>query len=182
MQILNLLNKKFGKLFVIKYSGLNKANKATWLCKCDCGKEIIVRSCSLTKKNKGTKSCGCLRKNNGKLNGEKKTYSILESIDLILYEYIKSSKRRKIDWKLTRDQFINLISKNCHYCEEAPSKIKKVYKYNGIDRIDNNEGYTLANCVSCCWKCNRMKNNLSIADFINQVIKISIKFKSHPVP
>ena len=31
---------------------------AHWLCKCDCGNEVIVRSDRLT--TSGTKSCGCL--------------------------------------------------------------------------------------------------------------------------
>ena len=42
---------------------LIKLGKARWLCKCDCGKEVIVRGNNL---KHGTKSCGCKRKENGK--------------------------------------------------------------------------------------------------------------------
>lgn len=37
--LINLIGRKFGKLVVIEYSGLNKYMKATWLCKCECGNE-----------------------------------------------------------------------------------------------------------------------------------------------
>lgn len=45
---------RYGKLTVLKFIGDKK-----WLCRCDCGNEIIVRSCNLS--NGHTNSCGCLR-------------------------------------------------------------------------------------------------------------------------
>lgn len=50
--------KKYGKLTVLKEFGKNKYNRITYLCKCDCGNEIVVDSNSLCRGN--TKSCGCL--------------------------------------------------------------------------------------------------------------------------
>lgn len=47
---------KFERLTVIKRVGSNKHKQSTWLCKCDCGNEIIVVGNSLTSGN--TKSCG----------------------------------------------------------------------------------------------------------------------------
>ncbi|MEK0337174.1 MAG: hypothetical protein QQN41_07060, partial [Nitrosopumilus sp.] len=38
----------------------NNQRQSRWLCKCDCGKEIIILGYNL--KNGTTKSCGCLRK------------------------------------------------------------------------------------------------------------------------
>jgi hypothetical protein len=37
--------------------------------------------------------------------------------------------------------------------------------YNGIDRINNEEGYTSNNTVSCCFTCNRMKGTMSSEEF-----------------
>ena len=51
--------------------------------------------------------------------------------------------------------------------------------YNGIDRIDNSKGYEKYNSVSCCEKCNRMKNILGKAEFIKQCILIS-KYQIDP--
>jgi hypothetical protein len=49
----------FGKLTVICRAGSNRDRKATWLCKCECGKEAVVAGRSL--RCGETKSCGCLR-------------------------------------------------------------------------------------------------------------------------
>ena len=55
----DLTGRKFGKLTVLKLSGLNKHGERIWLCKCDCGNTVTVNSYALTKGH--TKSCGCYR-------------------------------------------------------------------------------------------------------------------------
>ena len=47
----DITGQKFGKLIVIKRSGINK-----WLCGCDCGNEKVVDRNSLI--TGGTRSCG----------------------------------------------------------------------------------------------------------------------------
>jgi hypothetical protein len=53
----DLTNKRFGRLLVIKRVE-NKKNHPCWLCRCECGKEVIIIGQSL--KSGVTKSCGCL--------------------------------------------------------------------------------------------------------------------------
>lgn len=53
----NLEGMKFGKLTVIKQSGVDKRRKAMWECYCDCGRIAIVLGSSLCSGH--TKSCGC---------------------------------------------------------------------------------------------------------------------------
>lgn len=59
-----LTGSRFGKLVVIKrvenYVQPSGQEKTMWLCKCDCGKEIKVRSNSLLHTQNAQKSCGCL--------------------------------------------------------------------------------------------------------------------------
>lgn len=59
---LDLTGKRFGKLTVLKeVSSIIKANGKNmrrWLCKCDCGNEIIVQHTYLTTGD--TTSCGCI--------------------------------------------------------------------------------------------------------------------------
>jgi hypothetical protein len=43
----------------------------------------------------------------------------------------------------------------------------------GIDRINNEVGYSIKNSVPCCGVCNYMKRKFSKEEFINQAIKIS---------
>ena len=47
----------FGRLSVLRRNG-TKGKRATWLCQCQCGKEISVVGAYL--RNGDTKSCGCL--------------------------------------------------------------------------------------------------------------------------
>ena len=54
----DITNQKFGRLTVIEYAGMKPTGKSTqsaWLCKCECGKDIIVLNNNLKKDN--TKSC-----------------------------------------------------------------------------------------------------------------------------
>ena len=48
----------FNRLTVIRREGSNELGRATWLCRCECGNEIIVTGNNLLRNN--TKSCGCL--------------------------------------------------------------------------------------------------------------------------
>ena len=48
----------------------------------------------------------------------------------------------------------------------------EVLKINGIDRIDNNIGYTKENSVPCCEICNKAKRDMSYNDFINYLKRI----------
>ena len=58
-KVKDLTGQKFGRLTVIECAGI-KDRKVTWLCECECGKEIVVRSACLQRGN--TRSCGCLQK------------------------------------------------------------------------------------------------------------------------
>lgn len=55
----DLSGKRFGNLVVIQRNGLAKNGKVKWLCKCDCGNEIIAVGNDL--ESGSTKSCGCIR-------------------------------------------------------------------------------------------------------------------------
>lgn len=56
---IDLTGKLFGRLSVIKKIDGCKQSRICWLCRCDCGKEVIVLGYNL--KNGHTKSCSCLR-------------------------------------------------------------------------------------------------------------------------
>ena len=61
--LIDLTNKQFGKLKVIKIISTKKmpsgSTKIYWLCECDCGNTCIVEGNSLRTGN--TKSCGCVK-------------------------------------------------------------------------------------------------------------------------
>lgn len=83
------------------------------------------------------------------------------------------AKYRELEWNLTKDEFKQLVEKNCHYCGSAPKNIKKTcngcYIHNGLDRINSDLGYDLNNVVPCCIICNRAKSNLTQIEFQNWI-------------
>ena len=54
----NELNKKYGKLTVKKYLGINN-HHAEWECECDCGNIVVAKGDLL--RNGSVNSCGCLK-------------------------------------------------------------------------------------------------------------------------
>lgn len=55
---LELAGQRFGRLTVIAFAKIAAGRKVCWLCRCDCGKEAIVRGGHL--RRGATRSCGCL--------------------------------------------------------------------------------------------------------------------------
>lgn len=55
--IKDLTGQRFGRLVVLR-QGVHARRYVHWLCQCDCGLIVEVRSASLL--NGHTKSCGCL--------------------------------------------------------------------------------------------------------------------------
>ena len=74
-RIIDLSGQRFGRLVAIEYAGriVNEHGFRTslWRCKCDCGKETIVRYPLLTTGN--TRSCGCMEAEN-KLDNMRKSW------------------------------------------------------------------------------------------------------------
>jgi len=78
----------------------------------------------------------------------------LRNLEMYYKSYIRDSpKRGKGDFKLDFETFSELVKSPCHYCKSQTDS-----ETNGIDRVNNDIGYTKENCVPACWKCNRMKS------------------------
>jgi hypothetical protein len=87
----------------------------------------------------------------------------------IFYSYQYNANKRKIPFELSITQFQWFLDKPCFYCSSQPYTIhsKTGQVYNGIDRIDNNLGYNMRNCVACCKICNFSKSGMSFEMFFN---------------
>lgn len=57
--MLDVTGQKFNHLTAIKVAGRDKYGRATWLFRCDCGKEVVLGLNNVRTGN--TKSCGCLK-------------------------------------------------------------------------------------------------------------------------
>ena len=56
-KLINLKNRRFGKLKVLEYGGADRRGNGTWICLCDCGNKKKVMGRHL--RSGATKSCGC---------------------------------------------------------------------------------------------------------------------------
>jgi len=165
--------KKVGHITVLKYLGSPDKNQSRYLCKCDCGKEFIIRGDGL-KKNI---TCGCSSWGHKNRSGNL-------SFSMVYTMYRSGAKRKNRSFNLSKDQFKKITSQNCYYCGIKPSNAytagqhlqnaipHPTFIYNGIDRIDSSKGYEMDNIVPCCIICNQMKNDLSQEDFYNHLKKI----------
>jgi len=94
--------------------------------------------------------------------------------------YSRMAKRRGHIFELTDIQVKELIIQNCHYCGIQPSSVlnfhynREPFLYNGIDRVDNEKGYTFDNVVPCCSICNYAKKSMSKEQFLQWIKRIYI--------
>lgn len=62
---IDITGQRFGRLVAIKRVENSASGQTRWLCKCDCGNEVVVQRYALSSGN--TKSCGCYRKEFGRV-------------------------------------------------------------------------------------------------------------------
>jgi|CXWL01.1.fsa_nt_gi hypothetical protein len=161
---------KFGNLTILGLIDERRNEKVVYKCQCICGTITNVVVDNLRSGN--TKSCGCGRSQfDGKLPvGQAHTNYILR-----VYKY--GAKVRNLDWELTMEFAVNLMLQPCSYCGQLPqlAKLGKGRKhnglipYNGLDRVDNTQGYYSNNVVACCNSCNIAKRDRNLSEFMNWV-------------
>lgn len=153
-RVADIIDKRFGRLVVIRRSGSDKSGKATWLCKCDCGSSVILNTSRLTTGN--TRSCGCLRKEEARRNK---------------LHHGRSHTRTHNIWVAMRKRCNNVNASNFYLYGGRGIKVCSEWdvfenflndmgqcpgpKYS-IDRIDNSKGYSKDNCR---WGTRTIQNN-----------------------
>lgn len=164
----DMVGRRFGRLTVLAKDIADKSRPNYWLCKCDCGTELSIIGYSLMRGC--SESCGCSKTEKAKPDsGAKELY----------WTYIRSARKRGVSFELTLDEFKTITSQNCHYCGATPHKTRtsrkgcSPYTYNGIDRMDNEVGYILSNCVPCCSFCNYKKRATPYMEFVNWIHTVS---------
>jgi hypothetical protein len=117
---------------------------------------------------------------------DKKRKSGPKSAKNSLYkDYKYRAVNKNLEFTLTFEEFDKLTDTNCQYCDKVPTNIKyangnkKVFcYYNGIDRVDNKQGYKVENCSPCCELCNKIKLDLTLTDFLSHIEKILKKCRN----
>lgn len=170
------LGQRFGRLVVVAETKCKRGQRA-WLCKCDCGGESTVSTSNL---HNTTKSCGC---------NWRVPYLTDDTASFRKVWAKYRANGRKRGFHLTEAQVRELTSAPCHYCGAPPEQVAQAknpknpeyhpapYKFNGIDRKDNEAGYTFANCLPACRTCNFLKGSLPYEEFIQRVIRVASHLK-----
>ena len=181
----------FGVLNVEKYIGVVNRN-SIYLCKCNCGE---TRNVKLTNLLSGkVNSCGCNNYIGNKNHGNTKFTPIDAGFRAKASSYKALAKQRGIVFSLSVEETVYLLQQKCFYCDKQPSNKYNVRKlnrgnnnfatkntigydilYSGIDRVNNKEGYTIGNSVSCCTQCNTAKLNFTLDEFKTWIKMVYIK-------
>lgn len=158
------------------YKRTSKAGKRSsrkmWLVECECGNKFEA---SGTKLRRGdiVMCSSCARLLGSQLS--LKYTGIERAFNMVI---VRRAKKINMSVSITREEFAEMASRNCRYCnaepEERPymNKSRLKVRLNGIDRVDSNKGYHLDNCVPCCKVCNMMKRDYAIDEFVIHIKKI----------
>ena len=141
----DLTGQRFGRLVVIREYGRSKDGQVTWLCRCDCGGEVVVTSGHLCDGH--TKSCGCLRREQSTKHGcaNENWYAVYCSM-MRRCGHLEGASEYHLC--LYRDRGITV----CELWQKSPLAFGDWLFAHGwhkglqIDRIDNDKGYSPDNC------------------------------------
>ncbi len=167
MKRVDMVGQVFGSWTVLEWG-----QDLKWKCQCVCGTIGWVKGWML--RNGGSTKCRICR--------VKSTTRVDTAFRKLLATYKRNAKHKKLDWRLTDDQFRKLTSSPCYYTGQLPAHeqvvgLTGIYLYNGVDRVDNDKGYILSNCVPCASVVNFAKKNIPKKDFIEMCRQVAEK---HP--
>jgi len=145
--------------------------------RCSCGNDWRGRAAAL--RNGSTLSCAHCQPRGPKPFPDRESVALRS----LLTTYQTNARNKARVWGLSERQFYGLLGGNCHYCDAPPGNVasKRARKgrrtgyqvtYNGIDRKDNDKGYTPENSVSCCKVCNYAKRELEHDQFLAHITMI----------
>lgn len=160
----NLTGERFGMLTVLSLKNTDGGHGAKWLCQCDCGNKVVVRSDGLTTGH--TTSCGCYRD-----SGVPKIRHGMTNTRLHREWNAMKQRCNNPNFK----QFKDYGGRGIKVCDEWNGKhgfdnFLKWAKENGqrddleIDRIDNDGNYEPSNCRWVTHKENM--NNRGQRDYV----------------
>lgn len=83
-------------------------------------------------------------------------------------KYKRGAEERGYSFEITLEEFNAIILDNCYICGKKTDETHT----NGVDRFDNEVGYTFHNSNACCGQCNFMKKDTEYDVFMEHLKKI----------
>lgn len=164
----NIIGNVYGKIkvnYLHSETKYKESIKRKYMCSCNNCRKQYIYSVNVIKR-KGFIGCRC----SDNISTKKYVFS----------NYKRNACKKNRSFYITFEQFVYLCEKECYYCGSNPSNfldrkdLHGNWKYNGIDRIDNERGYDIDNVVSCCKQCNMMKRDMKSEDFLVAIKNIFV--------
>ncbi len=184
------IGRKYGRWTVIG-KGPDRITKGRgqvmdmWICRCECGTERVVTAQTLATGR--TKGCGCYQGKHLKGNTMRRKAKGEFGHRQLFKRYQETAVQKGHCFELTWEQFKTLTTSLCFYCgsegEDYKGGRKKwgawgTFTGCGVDRYDNDQGYTASNSVPCCKTCNFLK----VARHGDEFIEICRRIAKHQRP
>ena len=140
-KFLELAGQKFGRLNVLVRVA---ENPNLWLCRCDCGNEVKIRSGNL--RNNHTKSCGCFQRERASISN--KTHGKTKTREYRIWQHML--------WRCYNpksNEYVRYGARGITVCASWQNSFEAFLKDMGvcpvgcsIERKNNNKGYEPDNC------------------------------------
>jgi hypothetical protein len=177
---IDLTGKKFGRLTVLKFVGVDKWRLALWRCLCECGNEKVIKGSLLIRER--TKSCGCLNKEivskKLKKHGMSKTdfYRVWNTMVMRCHNPNVKSFESYGAIGIT-------VSDEWRFFENFKNDMLASYKPGlSLERIDNKQGYGVNNCrwATAREQANNTKRNVMV-EYKGEVLTMSEMARKHDI-
>jgi hypothetical protein len=148
----DLHGRKFGRLLVIGLAPTSTTRDRKWLCRCDCGRDAVVRTGALADGRQ--ESCGCLHSERTAARNVRRTRHGHARKAGASAEYAAWSALRRRCLNPDDRQFAHYGGRGITVCERWLESFDAFVADMGprpsplhsIDRIDNDSGYEPGNC------------------------------------
>ena len=96
-------------------------------------------------------------------SGKKSVSLVHKQATAKLYQHKRWDAYKGFQCTLTVEDLVTALKSECIYCGRPATN---------VDRKDSNVGHTQQNCVPCCGRCNKVKNNILTYDIMIEVGQI----------
>lgn len=147
----DISGQRFGRLFVIGRAG-SSGGRVQWVCRCDCGAEVLRPSKNLT--NGTAVSCGC-RKNES-IKGRPLTSQFVRD-RAGAYSHKRRAMLRGAGGAFTAEQVAELYKKQRGLCPWCGCSLSSNYEKDHRHAVSRGGDNSILNILLLCKPCNNRK-------------------------